>query len=278
LESLKDTNDMKNILITLAFTLLFTTAFAAEGILSHEVFFDTDKYELTSEQYNKLTAFVKELKNIDIDRITIHGFCDDRGSKDYNLKLSDKRAQAIKKLITDFKIGQTLIAKSIGKGEVDLTTEEQALFNQLRTQNRKVIIVVAPKKLIADSFYGEDLKTGDVIALKTLNFKMGYRFLNPESVKPLKELAAFMVKRKDIYFTIRGHVCCTENGKEAMNRETRKRDLSSARAKYIYNYLVKQGVDKSRIKFQGLKGMYNLGKEAKDDRRVDFLVRYIAKK
>jgi len=261
----------------LTFSVNENPLLASEDLITHEVFFNTDKYDLTSEESQKLIAFIKEIKDIDIDRISIRGFCDDRGTDNYNLALSDRRANAIKQIIANYKINQSLIVNVNGEGEVGLTTSEQALFNQLRTLNRKVIIVVSPKKMIARSFYSDDVSPGKTFSIKNLNFKMGLRYLNPESTETLKELAAFLVKRKDIYFTVQGHVCCTKNGLDSRDKETKKRNLSVVRAKFIHDYLVKQGVEPSRIKYEGLAGQYNLGNTDKEDRRVDIHIRYISK-
>ena len=274
---------VKKILFLLVFTV-FTSLnyasdikFASNELISHEVYFNTDEFTISKAEFNKLLDFIKQIESVDIDRISIQGFCDDRGSSNYNLDLSSKRANAIKNIITSYIKKQTSVLNVNGEGEVELTTEEQTLFNELRALNRKVIIVVAPKKLIAGSFYGEDLKTGDLINLNSLNFKKGLRYLTPESTESLKELAAFLVKRRDIYFTINGHVCCTNGGRDSRDKETGLRNLSEVRAQFIRDYLVKQGVNAFRVRYQGLKGKYNLGGDDSEDRRVELLVRYISK-
>ena len=48
-----------------------------------------------------------------------------------------------------------------------------------------------------------------------------------------------------------------------------KRNLSFARARYIYEYLMKNGVAKKRMKYIGLKHKYPLGGDPKFDRRVE---------
>lgn len=266
---------MVGVLSTFAFANDINPSTLSEDFLTHEVYFDTDKYALNSDQVEKLKHFVKQIKDIDIDRITIKGFCDDRGTNAYNDVLSNKRAEAIKQLIANFKINQNLITNVTGEGEVALTTEEQVLFNNLRSLNRKVVIVVLPRKKVAGEFYASDLNHGDVINLKSLQFKMGLRYLTKESTKTLQDLADFLVKRKDIFFTIQGHVCCTKNGREATDKETRKRNLSVVRAKFIRDYLVKQGVEPYRVSYEGLAGRYNLGGSMLEDRRVELKIRRI---
>jgi outer membrane protein OmpA-like peptidoglycan-associated protein len=132
--------------------------------------------------------------------------------------------------------------------------------------------VVKPKD--AAEILSGHLKAGDNIVLDNILFKTGYSYLLPESVKTLENITKVMVKRKDIYFTIQGHVCCTQNSRDAIDRKTKQRNLSLARAKYIYDYMAKKGVDKKRMKFVGMRRKFPLGGEAKFDRRVEILVTY----
>jgi len=61
-----------------------------------DVFFDFDKYNLSSEAKSTLEANARELKRVGDSNITIEGHCDERGTKAYNLALGDKRAGAAK--------------------------------------------------------------------------------------------------------------------------------------------------------------------------------------
>jgi len=61
-----------------------------------DVFFDFDKYSLTSEAKSTLEANAREMKRVGEANITIEGHCDERGTKAYNLALGEKRAGAAK--------------------------------------------------------------------------------------------------------------------------------------------------------------------------------------
>ncbi len=88
----------------------------------------------------------------------------------------------------------------------------------------------------------------------------------------LDRIAKILAERKDIYFTIEGHVCCTQGERDAMDRKTKKRNLSVARAKYVYDYLAKNGVHRSRMKYVGHRRKLPLGGDPELDRRVEILV------
>lgn len=269
--------------VVFLFVLLLASSVSAKekpiSILSHNVFFNTNASNVSTEELKKLLDFIKLTENVDIERMSIVGFCDDRGSVAYNQQLSDKRANVIRNIIAKYRNSDKKpeILKINGKGEVQLTTTEKALFNELRSLNRKVTILIAPKKLIAGSFYNEDVKKGALINLNGLKFKKGLRYLTPESLGALKKLTSFLVNRKDIFFTINGHVCCTKGGRESKDKETGKLNLSEVRAKFIRDYLVKNGVDAKRVRYQGLKGQYNLGGNNSEDKRVELLIRHISK-
>ena len=69
----------------------------AQELPKHVVYFETDEYGVLETEQNRLLLFVKGLNEDKIKKISIYGFCDDRGSNHYNLILSQQRADAIKK-------------------------------------------------------------------------------------------------------------------------------------------------------------------------------------
>ena len=184
-------------------------------------------------------------------------------------------------------IDQNLITNVDGKGEILLKIFHEKDINKIRGLNGKVEIIVMPKIVelpktkeeeTKKTIFSSELKKGDKVTLDKLLFKTGYPYLTPNSVKVLKRVADTLVKRKELYFTIQGHVCCTQNARDAVNRKTKKRNLSVARAKYVYDYLAKKGVDKKRMKYAGLRRKFPLGGDPKYDRRVEILITYVADK
>jgi len=105
-------------------------------------------------------------------------------------------------------------------------------------------------------------------------FKTGYPTVTPGSKKTLESIAKALLERDDIYFTIQGHVCCTQFSRDAVNRKTKKRNLSEARAKYVYDYFANKGIDKKRMRHLGLRRKFPLGGDPQFDRRVEILITY----
>ena len=265
---------------------VFNVSFSQQN-LTHEVYFETDKFEIPSTELNRLLIFLNQLEELDIDKISIYGFTDDRGSDAYNEKLSQHRADAIKKVISENEFEESLITNVDGKGKILLKIVKETDVSKIRGLNRKVEIIVTPKikepevveevnkKLTTKEILKGDVKEGDKILIENLLFKTGYSYLLPESKKVLDEISEVLVDRKELFFTIEGHVCCTQGTRDAVDRKTNKPNLSVARAKFVYDYLAKKGVNPRRMRYMGMRRKFPLGGEAKYDRRVEIVINRI---
>jgi peptidoglycan-associated lipoprotein len=71
-----------------------------KSILSkRSVYFDYDKYDVKSEYTDLVTAHAKFLSGNRQFKMLVQGNTDDRGSREYNLALGQKRADAVKKML-----------------------------------------------------------------------------------------------------------------------------------------------------------------------------------
>lgn len=277
---------------SLFIALLLSQLLIAQKEMTHEVYFETDKFEVPPTEHNRLLMFLSEIESMDIAKVSIYGFTDDRGSDSYNLILSQDRANSIKTIFSNNEFDESVITNVDGKGKILLKLIKENDLSKIRGLNRKVEIIVSSvfppkaketqkvveaKKREAKELLKGKLKAGDKFELNNMLFKTGYSKLLSESKETLKEIAEILVERKDLYFTIQGHVCCTKNSRDAINRKTKKRNLSVARAKFIYDYLAKQGVSKRRMKYVGMRRKFPLGGEPKLDRRVEILITYVGK-
>ena len=287
---------MKEI-ITYIFLLLAPVCVLSQNNLTHKVYFETDDYRVVSTEENRLLLFISGLDGVHIDKISIYGFCDDRGSEHYNLNLSQRRAEAIKTVFSNNEIDESLISNVDGKGEVLLKIIKEDDIDQIRGLNRKVEIIVTkktpkpkeqrvvkktnpkPKNLkTTEDIAKGNVKEGDKIRLDKIYFKTGYALLSKESKATLEEISDLLIKEDNIYFTIQGHVCCTQNSRDAVNRKTNQRNLSLARAKFIYDFLIKKGINKRRMRYVGMRRKFPLGGDPQFDRRVEILINHVAEK
>jgi peptidoglycan-associated lipoprotein len=88
-----------------------------------EVHFDFDRYDIRLEDQQILQRNAQTLKKFDFVIVTIEGHCDERGTVDYNLALSDRRAKAAYEYLISLGIpAQRMRTVSYGK-EVPLCQE-----------------------------------------------------------------------------------------------------------------------------------------------------------
>ncbi|RNC88135.1 MAG: OmpA family protein [Winogradskyella sp.] len=269
---------MKRVVFLLLLSFQFTVS---QVDIKHVVYFETDKYSIPETELHRLLLFLDNIESVDISKVSIYGFCDDRGSHSYNMILSQNRANSIKEVFTNNEFDESLITNIDGKGELLLKIVKENEIQKIRGLNRKVEIIVSPiypprrnnfdsSKL--EQILNGELKVGDKILLENLLFERGYSYLIPESRDILARIAKILAKRKDVHFTIVGHVCCTNGERDAIDGNTKKRNLSFARAKYVYDYLASKGVRKRRMKYIGMKRKFPLGGPQRFDRRVELLV------
>ena len=86
----------------------------------------------------------------------------------------------------------------------------------------------------------ENLTSSVSLVILALQFNDIDPILDETSLKEMDDLFNFMNQNKQIHAFIRGHVCCGDNLK-----------LSKKRAKYVYQELIKRGVNQERLRYQG---------------------------
>jgi outer membrane protein OmpA-like peptidoglycan-associated protein len=270
--------------------LLVSNFICAQNELKHEVYFNTNAYNVSEIEQNRLLLFIEDIENIAVEKISIYGFCDDRGSNAYNLTLSQQRADEIRSIFSRHSQFESLISNVDGKGEILLVVVETTDAHIIRGLNRKAEIIVTPKPVVDDieevveveekdtpAILKGELEVGDKVLLENILFNTGNSDIIPESEETLEKIAQVLVEQDHLYFTIQGHVCCTKNSRDAVNSRTKKRNLSLIRAKYIYEYLAEKGVDKKRMKYVGMRRKFPLGGDPKYNRRVEILITYVGK-
>lgn len=102
--------------------------------LSNVVYFDFDQYSLTAESRAVLLAHADKLKGASV-AVRLEGHADERGSREYNLALGEKRANAVRDfLVTQGVNGSSLEVVSFGEEQPTATGHDEASW----AQNRRV--------------------------------------------------------------------------------------------------------------------------------------------
>ena len=258
----------------------FGLSFAQEEEI-YSIFFEFDKYNLKEEQAEGVVAFVQKIDTSRIESIEIYGYCDDRGKDEYNFVLSTNRATTVKNKLIERGIKSKIIITLEGKGRIMLDEDLQTDIPETRSKNRRVDVVVNYKSITIEnlkipgvySTIKKDVVPGDRIYLEKVLFERGSSQLTFQAKKELDKIALLLLKFKNIQFEVQGHVCCTPTyHREAIDRETKKRELSVNRAKRVFNYLFKKGISNSRMTYRGYGNTQSLKQGSALDRRVELLI------
>jgi peptidoglycan-associated lipoprotein len=97
------------------------------------VFFDYDSYSMRPDAQSTITQDASFLQSHPNAKILIAGYCDDRGSEEYNLALGQNRANSAKTALTQAGVDASRIRTiSYGKEKQFCTQEEESCWQQNR--------------------------------------------------------------------------------------------------------------------------------------------------
>jgi peptidoglycan-associated lipoprotein len=111
-----------------------TVTEAADVSVSNVVYFEFDKYDLTAESRAVLLAHSDKLKGASVS-VRLEGHADERGSREYNMALGEKRANAVRDfLVTQGVSGSSLEVVSFGEEQPAVVGSDETSW----AQNRRV--------------------------------------------------------------------------------------------------------------------------------------------
>tara|TARA_B100001964_G_scaffold222099_1_gene266693 strand:+ start:268 stop:819 length:552 start_codon:yes stop_codon:yes gene_type:complete len=103
------------------------------------VYFGFDSFELDADAKELLQDQAAWLKQYNKSSITIEGHCDERGTREYNLALGEKRAQAVKNYLNGLGISKSSLSTiSYGKERPAVIGSNDAAWGQ----NRRSVTIV----------------------------------------------------------------------------------------------------------------------------------------
>ncbi|MDD3371669.1 MAG: peptidoglycan-associated lipoprotein Pal [Alphaproteobacteria bacterium] len=104
------------------------------------VFFNLDQSDLSSEAQATLDRQATWLKKYASAKVTVEGHCDERGTREYNLALGERRATAVKNYLVAAGIPSGRINTiSYGKERPAVVGSNEAAW----AQNRRAVTVIA---------------------------------------------------------------------------------------------------------------------------------------
>jgi outer membrane protein OmpA-like peptidoglycan-associated protein len=250
---------------------LFFSWLSAQEKATQSVYFEFDKFDLNQSQINTIKNLLLSSNSPRFDAIQLYGYCDDRGSENYNYNLSNKRVATVQKILVDHGVMQNKIFICEGKGRVEIDKDTIKNLDKIRDKNRRVDLLFIKNTPI--SWFPATPKVGDLIVLDKIVFEMGSSVLSSNAKRELDKILFILNKNKTMCFEINGHVCCTSSKyPDAIDNETDERNLSINRAKRVFSYLRSKGINPYRMTFKGFGNRFPLGKGDELDRRVEFLI------
>jgi outer membrane protein OmpA-like peptidoglycan-associated protein len=252
--------------------LIFSFGLNAQEKLN--VYFDFDKYNLNEQAIKSINTWIAEGKNYQV--IKLYGFCDSKGTNSYNDTLALKRVNELYNFLKESEIEVLKDIEIRGFGED---------FKQSKVQdeNRRVTIIYTSKidKVVEEpptplqKQFTEKIKSakkGDLLKLDNIYFYNNSAKVVTKSEPILYELLCVMVDNPTLRIEIQGHICC--------KRPNEPEVVSTARARAVYNYLIRNKIERTRMTFKG----YGVSRpihpipeknaiEEDDNRRVEILIK-----
>lgn len=294
---------MKKLFSVLIFSLLFSMTMQAQEQFS--LYFETNKYDLKKSESARLSEWLS--KNATSKILAINGYTDEDGSVGLNDTLAQHRVSHVFSLIKNkVKIRSDFKTRSFGKlhkqspvkaenrkvviyylEEKDLAKENEILG--IKEEPKPVVKpagpIVYPSKVMVRKPDGKEeeivlnvefmkkvgeAKAGEKLRIDNLNFyENSYGFM-PDSRPKLYELLETMKLHPRLKIKLQGHVCCMKADRN---------NLSTQRAKAIMMFLNGQGIEKTRLSFEGFgvsQPMYPIPEKTPEEReanrRVEVLI------
>jgi peptidoglycan-associated lipoprotein len=109
------------------------------AVPSDRVFFDTDEYGLSADDRSTLDAQAQYLAQYPAVTITIEGHADERGTREYNLALGERRANSVRNYLESRGVGANRMT-TISWGKERPAVEGSS--EQAWAQNRRAVTVL----------------------------------------------------------------------------------------------------------------------------------------
>jgi peptidoglycan-associated lipoprotein len=108
------------------------------SVAADRVFFDTDEFDIDAADQATLQSQAQWLQANPTVKVTIEGHCDERGTRDYNLALGEKRANSAKNYLASLGIDSSRITTiSYGKERPAAMGSDESAW----AQNRRAVTV-----------------------------------------------------------------------------------------------------------------------------------------
>lgn len=278
--------------------LCFFTIVSGYAQEQFSVYFETNKHQLTTAEQARLREWIASNKTSKI--LAINGYTDEDGSIGLNDTLAQRRVSVVYNIIRgNVKIREDFKTRSFGKlhkqDAVKAKNRKATIYflqeKDLAKENEILGITPEPLKPVASDKPVEfpatikvpnmrggfddmkldvafmnrinTAKTGETVVIPNLNFQENTFAVMIDSRPRLYELLEVMRANPGLKIKLQGHVCCMTKDRQ---------DLSTQRAKAVMMFLFQNGIEKSRLSFEGFgvsKPIYTIPEKTPEEREAN---------
>ena len=236
------------------------------------IYFDLNKADISPES-KKMLDTLFQIPTIKAVRIT--AYTDFLGDDSLNLELSQKRSENTKAYLLEkkFPVNKITVCQGLGvhrnSSEANRTNKDDKGIREHRLvevvyvfekpQPVSPLIDTTIKTIIKE----EEIVVGSNLVLENIIFQGGMSVLVPGAEKYLYQLLEIMQKYPTMKIEIQGHICCRPSGQDAYDYARKNNRLSVNRAQVVYIFLVKNGINKKRMTYEGFGSSIKLFPEEK---------------
>jgi len=202
--------------------------------------FDIDKADIRPQYQDEVKRVADFMKQYPSTTAVIEGYTDDVGSYDYNMNLSQRRAEAVvNSLVDNYGIDRSrLSAKGYGKTQPITTNVTEAGKQQNRRIQAIIDCALESPKVIAQ------LPDRLCVSLK-VQFDTDKYDIKPQYYNEIAKVGEFMKQNPTTTAVIEGHT-------DRVGSYDYNMKLSQRRAESVVNYLAdKFGIERSRLSAKG---------------------------
>jgi outer membrane protein OmpA-like peptidoglycan-associated protein len=283
---------LSKLFITILLFCVVSSGFSQESD-TLTIYYSIDSSGLEGEWKNEIRNLVKK----DIVNIKIYSYTDFLGTVPHNKYLSQRRANQVRTYLISQGVKPELITECKGMGIHPFSSNENRRnpddrgilqhrvtklvyeYNEAQAEKMAVVVettseeeIVVEQQEVIPIFANlseENLVVGENIVLDNILFQGGTPLFKPESEMALKQLLLAMQQHPDLKIEIQGHICCQDDDLDGYDRINQNYELSSNRAKAVYDYLIEGGIDAKRMSYIGFGSKFKRFPEERSAREED---------
>lgn len=238
--------------------LLFSLATNAQIKQQYSLYFELNACE-PKDDISKVLMLFGDSGPIELE---VYGYTDFIGSEHANIILSECRAEFVGRFLENALNERIQSIYFSGKGELASAVETK----DGAPKNRRVDIFYTVHPILSNRIEDDlvvenqqeisdiltiDSTSNENIVLEGLQFIPG-RHIPLESSEPiLNRLLQTLRIHESLTIEIQGFICCDYSVYDGIDNDTQEPRLSENRARYVYDYLIREGIDASRLRYKG---------------------------